>query len=76
MALKIFRLPELWNRKDRLGLWRAGKRKSARTILNENENVHTGDYLFFRRARPDPAAAAVAIVGTMLPEKGLRRSTW
>ena len=25
MALKIFRLPELWNRKDRLGLWRAGK---------------------------------------------------
>ena len=32
MALKIFRLPELWNRKDRLGLWRAGKRKSARTI--------------------------------------------
>ena len=47
MALKIFRLPELWNRKDRLGLWRAGKRKSARTILNENENVHTGDYLFF-----------------------------
>ena len=50
MALKIFRLPELWNRKDRFGLWRAGKRKSARTILNENENVHTGDYLFFRRA--------------------------
>ena len=27
MALKIFRLPELWKRKDRLGLWRAGKTK-------------------------------------------------
>ena len=24
MALKIFRLPERWNRKDRIGLWRAG----------------------------------------------------
>ena len=70
MALKIFRLPELWNRKDRLGLWRAGKRKSARTILNENENVHTGDYLFFfGELDPDPAAAAVAIVGTCCRRK-------
>jgi hypothetical protein len=31
---------------------------------------------FFGELDPDPAAAAVAIVGTMLPEKGLRRSTW
>jgi hypothetical protein len=33
MALKIFRLPELWNRKDRLGLWRAGKTKICADYL-------------------------------------------
>lgn len=60
MALKIFRLPELWNRKDRLGLWRAGKTKIC------------ADYLLRDPAEPfvpgtDVRRAEITYLGPRLP---------
>jgi hypothetical protein len=60
MALKIFRLPELWNRKDRLGLWRAGKTKIW------------ADYLLRDPAEPfvpgtDVRRAEITYLGPRLP---------
>lgn len=60
MALKIFRLPELWNRKDRLGLWRAGKTKIR------------ADYLLRDPAEPfvpgtDVRRAEITYLGPRLP---------
>jgi hypothetical protein len=60
MALKIFRLPELWNRKARLGLWRAGKTKIC------------ADYLLRDPAEPfvpgtDVRRAEITYLGPRLP---------